>query len=69
MTFEVGECRGNLFLEKPIPSMGRKVIEHTSEGTPVIHNFADYYFKEGWLLRHVWYKKNRLQHIFILTLF
>ena len=50
MTFKVGEGRGNLFLEKPIPSMGRKVIEHTPEGTPVTHNFSDYYFKEGWLI-------------------
>ena len=49
MTTEVGEFRGNLFLERPIPSMGRKVIEHVPDRTPVTHKFADYYFEEGWL--------------------
>ena len=47
MSSEDGECRGSLFLEKAIPSMGRKVIEHTPEGTPFTYNFSDYYFKEG----------------------
>lgn len=52
--YEDGE-RGNLYLEKPIPSMGRKVIEHT-QGEKVVthvHSFCGYYFKEG-LSIHRW---------------
>ena len=43
------ELRGALYLKKPIPSMGRKVIDHSSDGGVTELLFSDYYFKNGWL--------------------
>ena len=45
------KARGALYLKKPIPSMGRKVIDHSSDGGVTELLFSDYYFKieKGWL--------------------
>lgn len=45
------EARGALYLRKPIPSMGRKVIDHSSNEGVTESLFSDYYFKtlNGWL--------------------
>ena len=55
-----GETRGALYLKKPIPSMGRKVINHSSEPKKKITEvtFSDYYFKKGSL--HDNYKKGNV---------
>ena len=45
------KARGPLYLRKPIPSMGRKVIDHSSDEGVTESLFSDYYFKmlKGWL--------------------
>ena len=45
------KARGALYLRKPIPSMGRKVIDHSPDRGVTELLFSDYYFKmlKGWL--------------------
>lgn len=47
------EIRGALYLMKPIPSMGRKVIDHSSDKGVTESLFTDYYFKKGWLCSNI----------------